>query len=158
MAATRAGRLAYRSGDYEAARSFFTAAATHGSLAPETAAMLDVSARILGLDPSARGLGTRRRVQRVRNALAVAESRLARCQRRAPVDGDTAARLNNLSTRLQAADKVRRPVLERNPDRRDLMMALVSEIEALPDNQCGSASIDDRALQLIAERRQPAAR
>ena len=158
IAARRAGRLAYRAGEYGAARSLFSTAASHGALDAETAAMSDVSDRVLGLDPSARGLSARRRAQRVRHALTIAESRFMRCQMHAPVDGEITAHLNDLRMRLDTVGRLRGAVLQRDPDRRDRVMALVVEIEALPREQCGDASLDDRALQLIAEPRRPAAR
>lgn len=156
-AARLAGRIAYRSGDYRGARTLLTSAQTHGVLDPETARMLEVSSRVLALDPSARGLSTRARVQRVLTGLDVAISRLTQCQARPPVDDQTAARLNDLSMRLEAAHKRPRVALERDPDLTDEMTSLVFGIEALPGSQCGDASVDDRALQLIAAQGQPAA-
>lgn len=158
MAATLAGRIAYRTGDYDAARGFLTPPATTGSLDPGTRAMLDVSNRIVALDPFARRLGTSGRVQRILEALDVATSRLMRCQIHAQGGDEAAARLIDLGMRAQAAGKLRRVTLERDPDLSDRVMSLVFEIEALPGDVCGDASTDDRALQLIAEQRQPAAR
>ena len=157
-AATVAGRIAYRSGDYGAARSFLNTAKSHGSLDPGAAAMLEVSTRVLALDPSARGLGTRARGQRVLAALMVAGSRLAQCQMHAPADEQAATRFTDLSTRLEAARKQQRRAIERDPDLGDRIMSLVFDIEALPPAQCGDASFDDRALQLIARQGQPAVR
>jgi len=155
-AARLAGRIAYRSGDYHDARTLLTSAQAHGSLDPETAMMLSVSNRVPALDPSARGLGTRARVQRVLAALAVAGSRLAQCQMRAPADDQAAMRLNDLGMRLEVARTRTRTALERDPDLTDDVMSLAFAIEALPASQCGDPSTDDRALQLIAEQRQPA--
>jgi hypothetical protein len=103
-------------------------------------------------------VGSHGRVQRVLEALTVATSRLAQCQMRSPVDDQTTAQLTDLSTRLQAAAKLRRAALQRDPDLSDQVMGLVFDIEALPATECGEASTDDRALQLIAQQRQPPTR
>jgi tetratricopeptide (TPR) repeat protein len=158
-AAALAGRVAYRSADYRRARTFFAAAAkTAGSLDPETQGMLAVANRVLALDPSARGLGTRARVQRVLEGLKVAAARLQQCQTHGPSDDATAARLSDMQRRVEASGKLRRTALERDPDLTDQTISLVFEIEKLPESACGPSSPDDRALQLLAEQRPPASR
>ena len=117
--------------------------------------MREVSGRILVLDPFARGLGARGRAQRVTQALTIAASRLKRCQMHEVPDGHTVATLSDLNARLQSAGKLRAATLERDPDLSDQVMSLVFEIEALPQDACGDAPSDDRALQLIAEQHQP---
>ena len=158
MAATIAGRIAYRTGDYAAARSLLTSAGAQGSLDPQTRALLGVSDRVLALDPFARGLSTRDRMQRVLEGLSVATSRLSRCRMHASADSETTARLDDLSMRVQAAGTLRRAALQRDPDLSDRVMSLVFAIEALPADTCGDDSDDDRALQLIAGQHQAAAR
>jgi hypothetical protein len=117
-----------------------------------------VSGRILALDPFARGLTSRGRVQRVLNARTVAASRLQRCQMLAAGDEQIATQLNGLSMRLQATGTTRSVTLQRDPERTDQLLNLVFEIEALPAEVCGDATSDDRALQLLADQRNPTAR
>jgi tetratricopeptide (TPR) repeat protein len=157
-AATRAGRIAFRLGDYRGARTLLTSASARAPLDPETQTMLQVSARVLLLDPSARGLGTRARAQRVLQDLTIASSRLERCQAAPTADEAMASQLTDLSDRVQKARKVSRLALQRDAELTEQTVSLVFAIEALPESQCGDASTDDRALQLIAERRQPPAR
>ena len=112
--------------------------------------MLASSARIPELDPLGERLSARQRRERALEGLAIARTRLARCQSHAPQAPDAAARVADLSRQADAFVRLARRVLARDPDRITDLINLVAQIEALPDSLCGPDGTDDRALQQIA--------
>ena len=154
-AARRLGTLEYRSGNYRAAARYLREAASKEALGPPEQQMLDVTDKILALDPSERGLTTRQRAGRVLSALEIARLRFERCRSTTTVDAAAATRFGEIDERLEAAQRLRERDLLHDPDLIDQTMDLVSAIEALPSSLCGQPTTDDSALQLIWAQRRP---
>jgi tetratricopeptide (TPR) repeat protein len=152
-AARAAGDVAFRAGDYRMAQRYLTTAAAHAPLAPDDQNKLSVSLRVPALDPLARGLSARGRAQRAQRLLALADLRLSRCEDRPSPSPDVTARLSALREQVQAQANMRERDLERDPDLFDQTMALVGEITRLPSTACGSDTVDDRVLSIVAGQR-----
>ncbi len=155
-AATLAGDVAFRAGDVRRAHDYLQQASDHGGLDPDARERLDISARVLALDPSSRGLSARARGQRTLRSLSIARARLARCQ--AAAGGASDPQIAALSARAHGAGSTRERVVERDPDIGDEIMQLVFDIERLPAAACGPDSLDDHALQYLSRARQGASR
>ena len=157
QAARLAGEIEFRSGNYAQARQYLAIGATGGTLTPDDQASLDVSTRVLRLDPSARGLTTRERARRLLLDFDVASLRLERCQALGPSDATVAARVADLTERAARIAKLTQRRLELDADLMDEVSDLVFAVEALPASACAPDSPDDRALQLVAARGRPSA-
>lgn len=149
-AAESAGRVEFREANYARATEYLTRAAGTGPLEPPVRSMLDLSRRVLALDPSAARLTARERSRRLQAALAAARERLGRCAA-GMADADSAGRIGDLAARDNAIEQAR----ERrrggiDPEYQDDITTLVFAIESLPERTCGPDTVDDRALQLIA--------
>jgi tetratricopeptide (TPR) repeat protein len=150
LAARLAGEEEFRAGDVRSARRDLALAADRGGLDDEARGLLDVAERAVAMDPFVDRLGVRARAQRARRALAIARARLERCQPAWSADDSTSAKVDDITTRLAALDKVRPDALERDPDLVDESVALALEIEKIPSGACGTGTPDDRALAIIA--------
>ncbi len=148
-AARLAGQTAFRAGDYVEAHRFLVTAAAREALDDTTRDMLAVSEAVLALDPSTAGIGAKARVQRALRGVAVATTRLARCEA-ASTSPNTQSQVVDFKARLERIAKVNPQVFERDPDAIDKTMAVVFEVERLPAADCGTDSVDDRALAIIA--------
>ncbi|HEX3704601.1 MAG TPA: tetratricopeptide repeat protein [Vicinamibacterales bacterium] len=149
-AARLAGEVEYRAGDFEAANRDLQRASTRAALNGDARDMLDVSDRVLTLDPYAARLAARARAQRVLRALVIARARLVRCQGTPAHDAATDARIGTLQVRLDATGTLTPRALERDADLVDDALAVVFDVERLPPAACGGDSADDRALAIIA--------
>jgi tetratricopeptide (TPR) repeat protein len=149
-AARLAGETEFRSGDIRSARRDLMAAADHGGLDDETRGLLDVSERVLALDPFVDRLRVQTRAQRAARAVAIAGARLERCRQAWTADANVAPTLDSLTGRLTAAAGLRLQSLERDPDLIDDSAGVALEIEKLPSGACGAGTPDDRALAVIA--------
>jgi tetratricopeptide (TPR) repeat protein len=139
-----AGEAAFELGDFRSAARFLGAAANVGTLDADHQHMRDTSARILTIDPFARGISSRERIRRVAAAFHLAAASLDRC----PAD-----ELPDLRARVSAASsKATERVLAHDPEKVDQTLSLVSEIEAATAG-CGAAGTDDAALQLVLKQR-----
>jgi len=148
-AAALAGQSAFRLGDYSAARNYLDAASRQSRLDAEAAEQLQVSARILALDPFARGISLRERARRTLALFDAARARLDRCQTastpaQAQALGDLAAAVADIAPRLE------RRALARDGDLLDRALDIALKVEVA---DCGEATVDDRALQIIARGR-----
>jgi len=150
-AARLAGELEFRAGDMRSARADLRRAMARGALDDSGRELLDVSERVLALDPFLERLGVSARAQRTRRVLDVALARLARCRQAWEADGRTAAALAAIDMRLKAG-KFSVQAFERNPDSIDEATALAFDIEKLPSGACGAGTTDDRALSVIGAR------
>jgi predicted Zn-dependent protease len=148
-AARLAGQTAFRAGDYVEAHRFLVAASQREPLDHTTRDILDVTERVLTLDPSAAGIGAKARGQRTLRAVAVATARLARCEA-ASTSPNTQSQVVDFKARLERAAKTNPQAFEHDPDLVDNTMAVVFEVERLPNAECGADSVDDRALIIIA--------
>ena len=142
-AARLAGVLAFRDGDYRAARDYLRASDASDADSQE---MLAESEAVLTLDPYVRGLRRAERASRALKALDIASSRLQRCATGPNVPDD-------LRDRVTAARKQSLRALTRDAEALDDVMSLVFDIEKLQDPACGSDAPQDRALRLIAGQR-----
>jgi predicted Zn-dependent protease len=142
-AARLAGKLAFADGDYRAARDYLRAADRTDAEAQQ---MLADSEAVLALDPYLRGLRAAERANRGLKALGVAQRRVQRCQEDVEISDD-------LSRRLAGARKQSVRTLTRDAEALDDVMALVFDVEKLQSPACGHDGPQDRALRLIAARR-----
>jgi tetratricopeptide (TPR) repeat protein len=146
-AAALAGGLEFRGGDMRAARVDLRRAMTLGALDAAGRDLLDVSDRVLALDPFADRLTVGVRAQRAIRALDIARGRLDRCRSIWEADAHTAAAVAELDTRLPRSVSV--SAFQRNPDSIDEAVAVAVDIEKLPSGACGAGTADDRALAVI---------
>ncbi len=157
-AARLAGDIAFREANYRAAERYLAQAANGQALDGTGQTLLDVSGRILALDPYARGIETRTRALRAARAFDVARARLDRCVAAAPRGSAPLPVVAALTERAKGLARRARPrELARDADLFDETMAAVFDIEAL-DAECGARSTDDRALQLVSRERPGSAR
>ena len=140
-AALLAGAIVYRQGNYRLAGQVPDAGATARCREPT---MLDVSERVLSMDPDVPRIGTRERARRAIEDLAVAGARLDRWTADAAADR---------RARLEPFERLGERGFIRNPDAIDDAMGVVYEIANLPAAACGEPSAADRALQLLSGRR-----
>lgn len=149
-AAALAGDAAFRLGDLASARQYLERAGP--SLAPALRDELDLAARVLGLDPFARGITLRARARRTLEIFDVARSRLAACRERAPVE--QSGTLDTLQSIVDdVVPRLGRRAAERDDDLVDQALDASFQIEDLPTGACGDRSLDDRAIALLARER-----
>ena len=151
-ASALAGEIEFRNGNVRAARADLAAAASHGALDDRAKDALDVSERVLALDPYASGIGSRSRLDRIRRAFMTAEARMNRCES-APSGSPVRARIDALTPRVSEIAKQEARGADRDPDFMDTAMAVVFDVERLPSDACGGDTADDRALALLANQR-----
>jgi tetratricopeptide (TPR) repeat protein len=142
-----AGRAAFELGDYRAAESLLSRAAAAGATGEPFASTLSLARSIVQLDPYQRGLTTRARLARAREALDIAFARLDACAadrsdpRLLPLGDEVATQRTALA----------RPT--RDPDVLDAAMELVFRVEQITAAVCGEPQGPDLALLLIARQR-----
>ena len=143
-----AGEASFKGGDYRAARSFLERLKARGPIDPEGSRMLDLSARVLALDPFSRDISSRERIRRVMRAYDIAADALDRC---------SAGELDGLRDAMRAdQSSMTERKLAADPDAVDHITMLVGQVEDAVGQRCGPGSADDAALHLIlAERRSP---
>ena len=147
-----AGELEFQSGDMSAAARDLSAAAAAGALDASSQSMLEVSRRVLALDPYTGRLSVRARAQRALLALGVAHARFNRCTEAWIADPQVAPSLAGLGMRLAAAGRRGADALARDPDSIDEAIAVTFDVEKLAAGACTGDTPDDRALALIAAR------
>jgi len=166
LAYERAGRLAYRMGDYGNARAWLEKALRESAGAPgdaaepqgDTATLLKNSERLLALDP-ARAATRPDRVTRILNDRAIARKRLDACVKQAGSANtgtqafDSLGPLAALAARWTAASAdSSRDALMRNDASLDLVRGLTDDTEDLTAQVCGAPTGDDALLLLLAHR------
>jgi predicted Zn-dependent protease len=139
-----AGEAAFGLGDYRTARSHLEAAADALRLDARGQQLLDISTRVLALDPFARHITSRDRLRRIVRAYGVARDALAQCP--AGTQEDLRARMDALQP------KVSERALARDPDLADQAIALVTTVESATTG-CAPAQGDALALQLVLRQR-----
>src|SRR6185437_10416959 len=128
LAAQLEGEAQFRARRYPAAHRLLSQARRNGaSLTQADELMLASSARIPELDPLGERLSARQRRERALEGLAIARTRLARCQSHAPQAPDAAARVADLSRQADAFARLARRVLARDPDRITDLINLVAQ-------------------------------
>lgn len=166
IAYERAGRLAYKMGDYLHAREWLeralreSAGALSNAAEPEgdISTLLKNAERLLVLDPA--GAATRGdRVTRVLDDRAIARRRLDACSKQAAstaspaVAFDSLGPLAALAARWTAAipDSTREALMRNDADM-DLLRGLIDDTEDLTAQLCGAPQGDDALLLLLAHR------
>jgi tetratricopeptide (TPR) repeat protein len=152
-----AGRLAYQSGDFEAAhRMLLRAQAVRARdraaapLSPADATLLADSTRILELRPS-RALPRRERVARILADRAIAQKRLQACVTQFAPSTALPTALQSLNTRWAAPDgTANAAALLADPDQQDSAMQLVYDTELQTAKLCTAPAGDDALLLLLA--------
>jgi len=143
-----AGELEFRAGDMRSARADLRHAMTLGALDDGGRQLLDVSERVLALDPFVDRLSLGARARRAKRVLDAAVARLERCRAAWEADGRVTAKLADIEMRLTAG-RFAVQTFERRPDSIDEAMAIAFDIEKLPSGACGAGTTDDRALAVI---------
>jgi tetratricopeptide (TPR) repeat protein len=136
-----AGTAAFRLGDYRLAVRHLQRAQRAGTLDEEGASDLETSARILALDPAARGIGSRERIRRVAHAYVIAAAWIARCA------SDAVAAVRQQLAAVEPMVTERK--LARDPDSVDTVLRLIAAAESAAVGVCPPRQADERALALI---------
>jgi len=147
-AARLSGEIAFDTGDYRSARRFLERARPAG-LDADGERMLDLSTRVVGLDPYARGIPSRERVRRVVRIFEIAGAALRRCS------ADSIAPLNYARDML--ARNVDERTLGRDPDAVDETLLFASDAVTAVHGACGEGQGDERAVELMFQQRRPSA-
>jgi len=142
------GEIAFDTGDYRSARRFLDRAKPAG-LDADGERMLDLSTRVVELDPYARGIPSRERLRRVVRVFEVASAALDRC------DSDALAAPRYVRDML--ANDVNERALGRDPDAVDETLLFAFEAVSEAHTACGEGQGDERAVELMFQQRRPAA-
>jgi predicted Zn-dependent protease len=152
-----AGRAAFESGDYASAERYLDRASRAAPEDVSTTELLALVRAILSLDPEAHGLSAQERAARAQRAFTLAQARLAACP--APPNSRPDAPLNLLAARGKALEpKLRKNRLARDMDLYTETVDFAFQAEQEARAVCGLGSVDDRALVLLAKRREGGAR
>lgn len=159
-----AGTAAFNLGMYPAARRYLEEAVAAAPGDAASAALLRTTETVLRLDPYRPRIRTAERDQAVMAAFAAAGDRLKSCgelgdakttagqtvQAGAPrTDSDAA--LDGLAKQwTQLKPQVAARALRQDPDLANTVMNLAFQIESQKNTGCGEATVDDKALTLIA--------
>jgi predicted Zn-dependent protease len=152
-----AGRALFASGKFAEAQASLERA--HRA-APEDAVVereLALSRAVVALDPDAPGLSAQARVQRLLRDFQFADQRLAACSARNPsaASGPLAEANRRI---LDLKPKLREKALLRNMDLFDSALTATLDAELRAAETCGTGSVEDQALALLARRRSGGAR
>ena len=150
QAARLAGLIAFRRGDYRAARTYLHSGEP---LDAQSSEMLAVADQVLTLDPYARPLTVMERATRAMRALAVARDRLDRCAGNPAAASDAPDPYAAFRSRLTAAHKTPARTLAHDSEALDEVMSLVFQVEQIPVTACGALDARDRALLAVGARR-----
>ncbi len=160
LAYEKAGRVAYRQGDYAHARDWLEhglreSAGNPGSAAdPEgdTATLLKNSERLLVLSPSLAASRADRVARELRN-LTISKQRLDACIRQDSASEEIPAALQAMVARWTAtARTTTREALLRDATNEDELNELVADTEVLTAQICGPPQGDDAMLLILAQR------
>ena len=141
-----AGEAAFNTGDYRQSREPISKPLPmRCRLDARGQELLDLSTRVLQLDPFARRISSRERLRRVVRVFGVARDALARCA--AGTQTDLQAQMDALQP------KITERMLARDPDLVDAAIALVTTVENTTSAACGPPKGDALALQLVLRQR-----
>ena len=143
-----AGEAAFAAGDYRTARSHLEAAGDALHLDARGQELLDLSTRVLTLDPFARRISSRERLRRVVRVFGAAQQALARCP--AGSHGDLQSQMDALEPKMTER------TLAGDPDLVDEAIALVTTVDGVTSAACGTPTGDPLALQLVLRQRRAA--
>jgi Tfp pilus assembly protein PilF len=167
IAYEKAGRLAYRIGDYVRARDWLERALRESAGAPGDAAdsdsqsegdlstLLKDAERILALSPD-RATNPKERVARILNEKALAKKRYDGCAKQAETPGSlnysqTLGSMQTLGARWASESATNRVSLVENDARQAAVQELVDDTEKLTAQVCGQPTGDDALLLRLAK-------
>lgn len=146
IALSGAGRIAYRRGDYVAARALLERVVQEQPDNEQSGLLLVHARRILQLMP-AETLSARERVDRILLARSIAEKRWETCAKVAPSQN----LLQLLAIRWESEDaKASRSILLHDSDKQKATLQLIYDTEIQMSQQCGEPTGDDALLLLLA--------
>ena len=151
-----AGHAAYENGDYKGAERYLERASRAAPENQNTSELLALVRAVLSLNPEEAGLSAEARAARAEQDFEVAEARLATCPM--PAGSNPNAPLNLLAEQAKTlGPKLRKKRLERDMDlfTQTVEFSFHAELEARV--VCGIGSVEDRALVLLARRRESVA-
>jgi len=160
VAYDKAGRLAYREGDYPHARDWLehslreSAGSTGSAAAPEgdSGTLLQNSERLLLLSPNL-ATGRNERIARELHNRDLAKARLDACVKQESAAGQLPAGMQALVARWTASAKTTtRDALLRDSANEDELKPLIDDTETLTAKLCGNPKGDDALLLLLAQR------
>ena len=152
-ALTGAGRAAYESGDYPVAERYLERANRAAPGNQSTSELLAVVRGVLALNPEAPGLSAQARAERAQHNFELAQARLADCP--APPGSRPDAPLIVLSAQAKTLEpKLRKNRLARDLDLFNQTVEFSFQAEQAARAVCGIGSVEDRALVLLARRRE----
>ncbi|HVP51472.1 MAG TPA: tetratricopeptide repeat protein [Terriglobales bacterium] len=154
-----ASEAAFRMGEYQTARHYLLPIVAQDPKDQSSLERLNLCELVLKLDPFARGLASREQARRALRDFQLALARAQKCA--VPVTApasqpasQTAAPQGDLSTLLAQANsrkpKLRERVLAGDPAVFEITMELTFKLEKASAN-CGPASLEDKALALLAQ-------
>jgi len=151
-----AGKAAFEMANYRAARIYLTRALDLDPKDADSARMLEMTDRVLEIDPFDRFVSTQVRRRRVIFAFQHALTRMEACAQTHGEDLSIAPPQTELqklyASALKMKPEMREQILRRNPDLIDSAMALVFQTEQVVARQCGPPHGIDQALLLIAQK------
>ncbi len=152
-----AGRAAYENGDYPAAERYLERANRAVPGNASTSELLALVRAVLALDPDAPGLSAQLRAARAQRGFTLAQARVEKCL--LPENRGPDAGLNLLAAHADVLE----PKLRKNRLARDMglyteTVEFVFQAEQEMRGTCGPGSVEDRALVLLAKRREGKAR
>jgi len=148
-----AGRAAYEQGNYAVAERYLERANRAAPENQSTAELLELVHAVLTLNPEAPGLSAQARAARAQHDFEIAKARLASCP--APKDSWADAPLNQLPEQAKLLEaKFGRNRLAKDMDLFTQTVEFSFQAEQAARAVCGIGSVDDRALVLLARRRQ----
>lgn len=159
-----ASEAAFRMGEYQTARHYLLPVVAQDPKDQSALEMLNLCELVLKLDPFARGLTSGEQARRAFHDFQLALARAQKCP--APVAApasrpasQTTPPADDFSSLLSQADsaksRVNERVLARNPDLLESTMDLVFKLEKV-SSPCGPASLEDKALGLLAQQSEAA--
>ncbi len=147
-----AGRAAFASGDYASAGRYLERANRAVPGDNTVTDLLALTRAIASLDPNAPELPARARGARAQRAFALAEARLGDCP--TTTNSGVGAQLSELSARAKVLEpKLRHDQLLRDMDLFTATVEFALDAEQAAASSCGSGSVEDRALAILAARR-----
>jgi tetratricopeptide (TPR) repeat protein len=154
---TGAGQAAFELGQYVTAMEYFERLSRERREAPDVEYRYDIARRIVAAHPFLPGLSAEARVQRVMNALALADTRAETCARQIGQSLEQTPPRTDLQRMYQQGEEMRKDwtarYLQRFPDRLDAAVTYVFNVENAAATACGEPQGDDRALWLLGRSR-----
>jgi len=154
---TDAAQVAFEDGDYLKAETYFSRADRENP-SPDLQSSLDLVRAVLGNDPRLAGLSEEEQARRTLRDFEQGLDRVRKCNRTGAANSPVEQLPPDLQRLAKDAEDLQKRVnlsaLNRDPELRNDVMQLVSQIEEVASRVCGPPSGLDQALLLIEQRRQ----